>query len=86
MRTITSAIGISDWYDWSMEPTTYNPELVSTAQAAELLDVTVPTVTRWVADNRLKPVFKGDGLRGAFVFTKSEIERFRAVRTAPVSE
>jgi excisionase family DNA binding protein len=55
-------------------------ELVSTTELAELAEVTVPTVTRWVAEGRVTPVYKGKGLRGAFLFSRHEVDRFLDVR------
>lgn len=62
------------------------PAFMSTQELADLAEVTVPTVTRWVADNRLRPCFKGKGLRGAYVFQKSEVERFLTVRNRQLAE
>lgn len=66
--------------------TTEHPELVSTTDLAELAEVTVPTVTRWVADGRVTPIYKGKGLRGAFLFHRSEVERFLSVRERELAE
>ena len=57
-------------------------ELMDTRQVAKAAHVTVPTVTRWVADGNLKPAHKGEGLRGAYVFDKAEVERWLAERIA----
>lgn len=63
-----------------MGKTTTENEVVSTTDLAKLADVTVPTVTRWVAEGRVTPFYKGKGLRGAFLFHRHEVERFLAVR------
>jgi hypothetical protein len=44
------------------------PTLITTAEAAERLKVSIPTVNRWVRDGRLQPVQKLPGIRGANLF------------------
>jgi excisionase family DNA binding protein len=66
-----------------MDPT---QPLMSTHEVAEALDVAVPTVTRWVLANRIQPIYKGRGLRGAYLFHKTEVERFRALRDKTFEE
>lgn len=55
-------------------------DLMSTLQVAKAAGVTVPTVTRWVADGKLVPAHKADGLRGAYVFERTEVERWLTAR------
>ena len=54
--------------------------ILTTLEVATLAGVTVPTVTRWVLDNRLQPFYKHRGLRGAYLFQSTEVERFLAER------
>jgi excisionase family DNA binding protein len=48
-------------------------ELITTLQAAELIGVHPATITRWVDSGKLRPVHKGTGLRGAFLFDKAAV-------------
>lgn len=57
-------------------------ELLGTAQVAEILDRSVPTINRWVHEGRLKPVSKLPGHSGAYVFRRSDIEALRHERQA----
>ena len=57
-------------------------ELMDTRQVARHAKVTVPTVTRWVLDGKLKAAHKGEGLRGGYVFDKAEVERWLKERDA----
>jgi excisionase family DNA binding protein len=54
-------------------------ELLSTAHAAAVLEVSIPTVNRWVREGRLKPIVK---LAGGNVFAPAYIEKVRAERQA----
>ena len=49
--------------------------LITTAEVAQRLGVSIPTVNRWVRDGRLTPVQKLPGLRGANLFRAEDIER-----------
>lgn len=49
--------------------------LITTAEVAERLGVSIPTVNRWVRDGRLTPVQKLPGIRGANLFRADDIER-----------
>ena len=42
--------------------------LITTAEVAQRLGVSIPTVNRWVRDGRLEPVQKLPGIRGANLF------------------
>lgn len=55
-----------------------NFELVSTAQAAERLDVDVRTIARWVNAGRLTPVVQAPGLRGARLFRPEDVDALAA--------
>ena len=52
-------------------------EHLSTAQVAAQLGVDVRTVHRMVAAGRLEPVYKGTGVRGAYVFTAEAVDGLR---------
>jgi excisionase family DNA binding protein len=52
-------------------------DLLSTAQVAEILGKSVPTVNRWVREGALKPTTKLPGISGAYVFTREAVEDFR---------
>lgn len=60
-------------------------DLLDTKEVAARADVVPATVTRWVAENRIEPVYKGTGLRGFYLFTRDEVERFLRVREAELS-
>jgi len=49
-------------------------EFVSTAEVVEATGKSVATVTRWVASGKLDPIHKGNGVRGAFLFRRADIE------------
>ena len=50
------------------------PDLLTTAQAAEIVGRSVPTVNRWAAEGILTPAQKLPGLRGAYLFRRSDVE------------
>ena len=55
-------------------PTT--SDTITTRQALEILDRSDPsTISRWVSLNRLTPVAKAPGKRGAFFFDRADVER-----------
>lgn len=56
-----------------MVPEKHNVELMSTAQTAEHLGITVQTVARWVTNGKLSPALKAPGQRGAYFFNADEI-------------
>ena len=58
-------------------------EHLTTAEVAAEFGVDVRTVHRWTdedADPRLEYIFKTPGKRGAYVFTREEVERFANYR------
>jgi excisionase family DNA binding protein len=57
-------------------------QLLSTSEAADYAGVSVATVTRWVHAGTLKPAGKVPGLRGAFMFTKEDVDALLAERKA----
>lgn len=64
-------------------------EHLTTAQVADEFGVDVRTVHRWTADDadpRLHFLFKTPGVRGAYVFTRDEVERFANYKPKASSE
>lgn len=55
-----------------------NLELLTTAEVAEMLDVDVRTVSRWVNAGRLSPAVQAPGLRGARLFHPTDVARLAA--------
>ena len=51
--------------------------LISTAEAAKQLGVSVRTLNRMADDGRITPAGKAPGLRGAYMYDQAEIERVR---------
>ena len=52
-------------------------DLLMTAQAAEIVGKSVPTINRWAAEGVLPPAQKLPGRTGAYLFERSEVERVR---------
>jgi hypothetical protein len=60
-----------------------NTDLVNTAQARELLGKASPsTIARWVASGKLVPAHKLPGLRGAYLFHRTDVEALAKGRAA----
>lgn len=60
-------------------------DLIGAGEAARLLNVSKPTITRRVAAGTLKAFAQLDGSRGAFIFDRNDIEaaaRLEAARPA----
>lgn len=57
-----------------------NNDFLSTAQAADALNMHRSTLTRLVQDGKIKPVIEGEGIRGAMYFRASEVRRFKKAR------
>lgn len=55
-------------------------DLLTTAQAAAVIGVSVPTVTRMARRGELEEFHKLPGLRGPRVFTRDEVARVAAER------
>lgn len=55
---------------------------LTTRQACERLGISQPTLSRWVRDEKVKPVLRGTGLgpAGAMWFDPEEIDRMAAER------
>lgn len=58
------------------------PELVTSAAVCEELRIDRSTLSRWVAAGRIEPVTKLPGIRGAFLFTRADVERVKAEAAA----
>ena len=64
-----------------MNPT---DSLMTSAEVCDRLGIDRSTLSRWVASGRISPTTKLPGIRGAFLFTRAEIERVKAgERPAP---
>ena len=55
-----------------------SPTLVSTAEAADALGVSIKTITRWVTSKKLTPITRLPGKRGAMFFDGRDIEALLA--------
>lgn len=49
-------------------------DLLTTAEAADRLGVSIWTVSRWVREERLTPARKLTGLRGAYLFDADTLD------------
>lgn len=49
-------------------------EFMSTAEVAKAFEKSVPTITRWVAAGKLTPTYKGEGIRGFYLFDRADVE------------
>lgn len=49
-------------------------EIIVTADAAMRLGVSTRQIARMVANGTLKPVFKANGIRGAYMFNRTEVD------------
>ncbi len=65
-----------------MRNVTHAGELLSTADAARRIGVSVATVNRWVGAGTLSPAAKAPGLRGARLFSAVDVERVKSERAA----
>jgi predicted site-specific integrase-resolvase len=57
--------------DPRMQPT----DLLGTTEAARIIDVDKATLTRWVAAGRVEAAVKLPKKNGAYLFTRSEVQR-----------
>lgn len=48
-------------------------ELIDTKTAAQICNRSYATITRWAVSGKLKPVYKAEGIRGAYVFKKKDV-------------
>lgn len=61
-------------------------ELLTTAEAAELLQVSPSAVSRMVAREELAPQFKAPGKRGPMFFDPQQVAELVAKRSAAAAE
>lgn len=54
------------------------PQLVSTNEAAQILNYHVATINRMVAAGKLTPALKLPGKTGAYLFSRADIEALHA--------
>lgn len=54
---------------------TQAPSLLRSSEVCKRLNIDRSTLSRWVASGRIKPAMKLDGIRGAFLFAASEVDR-----------
>lgn len=54
------------------------PALVSTSEAADLLQTTVATINRWAASGKLPVAMKLPGRTGAHLFRREDVEALKA--------
>lgn len=54
------------------------PDFLTSAAVCEALHIDRSTLSRWVASGRIQPATKLPGLRGAFLFDPSEVERIKS--------
>ena len=52
-------------------------DLITSAQAAVILNCTPRTIARMAEDGRLEPALKFPGWRGGYLFARAEVERAR---------
>lgn len=62
--------------------TTHDDDLLYTVEVAEMRQVDVRTVHRWVRAGLLKPAARGRGLRGTLVFRKADVDALDANKAA----
>jgi excisionase family DNA binding protein len=60
---------------------TYN-DLIGTTEAARILNIDKPTLTRWVAAGRITAVLKLPGKNGAFLFHRADITQLANERAS----
>lgn len=56
---------------------TFRMDVLATAKAAELVDVSVQTFHRLAAKHGIKPSLKAEGQTGAMFWLRSDVERLR---------
>lgn len=59
-------------------------DIVSTAEAAELLGVSVATVNRKATNGEMEPVAQGRGQTGARFFRRTDVEAMATARRAEI--
>ena len=56
--------------------------LLTTTQAAERLQVSVPTLNRWVRQGRIAPAVQAPGVRGARLYDPADVDALAAETAA----
>ncbi|WP_157603058.1 helix-turn-helix domain-containing protein [Rathayibacter sp. Leaf299] len=56
---------------------TANAKLISSAEAASELNISLPTLSRWVKAGKVRAAVEGKGIRGPRWFYRSEIARVK---------
>jgi predicted site-specific integrase-resolvase len=56
-------------------------DLIGTAEAITILGTSRSTLTRWVAAGRITPAVRLPGIRGAILYSRTEIQRLADQRT-----
>jgi len=51
-------------------------DLIPTKTVAEMFGKTVATINRWAQEGRLKPAIEMEGLTGARLYRRSDVEAF----------
>ncbi|MDQ6524284.1 helix-turn-helix domain-containing protein [Nocardioides sp. LHD-245] len=54
-----------------------SPDLLASVEVCAELNIDRSTLSRWVAAGRIEPATKLPGLRGAFLFARTEVERVK---------
>lgn len=57
--------------------------LLTSAETAARLGVTVSTISRWVASGKARPAHKLNGRTGAFLFSPTEVRRLERLNREP---
>lgn len=52
--------------------------LLTTREAASRLGVSVQTISRWVAEEKLRPALKAPGIRGPLFFRQEDVDQVGA--------
>ena len=60
-------------------------DLIGASEAAAMLNVSKPTITRRVAAGTLKPFTQLEGCRGAYIFDRNDIEAVLRLEGAQVA-
>lgn len=61
---------------------TKTPDLIGSAEAARILNIDRGTLSRWVADGRLKAAIQLDGPTGARLFHRRDVTALAAEQEA----
>ena len=64
----------------------HDSDLVGSVEAAAIIGVDPSTITRWVEKKRLTPIAKAPGRYGAFLFTRTDVQRLARDRLEDLAE